>query len=144
MSTIFLVLAQLARYSLVGGIAFVVDFGLFALCLYTFGWHYLLANLMGLTAGLTLNYALSIRWVFSDCKRRLEKRKLAEFSVFAVVGIIGVGINELLMLSLVDLFCIQEIASKIVAAIIVLLWNFCGRKLILFKERKADEFGKRD
>ena len=144
MSTIFLVLAQLARYSLVGGFAFIVDFGLFALCLYTFGWHYLLANLMGLTAGLTLNYALSIRWVFSDCKRRLEKRKLAEFSVFAIVGIIGVGINELLMLLLVDFFCIQEMASKIVAAIIVLLWNFCGRKLILFKERKADEFGKRD
>ena len=144
MSTIFLVLAQLARYSLVGGFAFIVDFGLFALCLYTFGWHYLLANLMGLTAGLTLNYALSIRWVFSDCKRRLEKRKLAEFSVFAVVGIIGVGINELLMLLLIDFFCVHKMASKIIAAIIVLLWNFCGRKLILFKERKADEFGKRD
>ena len=142
MSTIFLVLAQLARYSLVGGFAFIVDFGLFALCLYTFGWHYLLANLMGLTAGLTLNYALSIRWVFSDCKRRLEKRKLAEFSVFAIVGIIGVGINELLMLLLVDFFCIQEMASKMIAAIIVLLWNFCGRKLILFKERKTDDFGR--
>ena len=140
MSIIFLVLAQLARYSLVGGFAFIVDFGLFALCLYTFGWHYLLANLMGLTAGLTLNYALSIRWVFSDCKRRLEKRKLAEFSVFAIVGIIGVGINELLMLLLVDFFCIQEMASKMIAAIIVLLWNFCGRKLILFKERKTDDF----
>ena len=144
MPTIYLVLAQLARYSLVGGIAFIVDFGLFALCLYDLGWHYLLANLMGLTAGLTLNYALSIKWVFSDCKRRLEKRKLAEFSVFAIVGITGVGINELLMLLLVDFFCIQEMASKIIAAIIVLLWNFCGRKLILFKERKADEFGKRD
>lgn len=142
MSTIFLVLAQLARYSLVGGFAFIVDFGLFALCLYTFGWHYLLANLMSLTAGLTLNYALSIRWVFSDCRRRLEKRKLAEFSVFAIVGIIGVGINELLMLLLVDFFCIQEMASKMIAAIIVLLWNFCGRKLILFKERKTDDFGR--
>lgn len=144
MPTIYLVLAQLARYSLVGGIAFIVDFGLFALCLYALEWHYLLANFMGLTAGLTLNYALSIRWVFSDCKRRLENRKLAEFSVFAIVGIIGVGINELLMLSLVDLFRIQEMASKMIAAIIVLLWNFCGRKLILFKERKTDEFGKRD
>lgn len=142
MSTIFLVLAQLARYSLVGGIAFIVDFGLFALCLYALEWHYLLANLMGLTAGLTLNYALSIKWVFSDCKRRLEKRKLAEFSVFAIVGIIGVGINELLMLLLVDFSNVQELFSKMIAAIIVLLWNFCGRKLILFKERKTDDFGR--
>ena len=142
MSTIFLVLAQLARYSLVGGIAFIVDFGLFALCLYALEWHYLLANLMGLTAGLTLNYALSIKWVFSDCKRRLENRKLAEFSVFAIVGIIGVGINELLMLLLVDFSNVQELFSKMIAAIIVLLWNFCGRKLILFKERKTDDFGR--
>jgi putative flippase GtrA len=144
MPTIYLVLAQLARYSLVGGIAFVIDFGLFALCLYALEWHYLLANLMGLIAGLTLNYALSISWVFSDCERRLENRKLAEFSVFAIVGFIGVGINELLMLLLVNFFCVQGMISKMIAATIVLLWNFCSRKLILFKERKTDDFGKRD
>lgn len=40
------VLAQLARYLLVGGFAFLVDFGLFAFCLYVLGWHYLLANFM--------------------------------------------------------------------------------------------------
>ena len=79
-------LGQFIRYLVTGGLAFVADFGLFALCLYKFEWHYLLANLVGLVAGLVLNYVLSIVWVFSECKRVLENKKTAEFSIFAVVG----------------------------------------------------------
>lgn len=127
---------QFMRYLFTGGLAFVVDFGLFALCLYVLEWHYLLANLVGLVAGLVLNYALSVAWVFTACERKLEKRKTAEFLVFALVGFIGVGLNELLMLLMVDVFEWQEMLSKMVAAIVVLMWNFGGRKLILFRGRK--------
>jgi len=136
MSAFCMVLAQLARYILVGGFAFVIDFGLFSLCLYGFGWQYLLANLMGVVAGLCLNYALSVSWVFHDSKRRLEKRKSAEFTLFALVGLMGVGLNELLMLLMVGFFSLQELYSKMIVAVVVLMWNFCARKLILFNERK--------
>ena len=136
MSAFCTVLAQLARYILVGGFAFVIDFGLFSLCLYGLGWQYLLANLMGLVAGLCLNYALSISWVFRSSKRRLEKRRSAEFAVFALVGLMGVGLNELLMLLMVGFFSLQELYSKMIVAVVVLMWNFCARKLILFNERK--------
>ena len=78
-------MGQFLRYLVTGGLAFVVDFGLFALCLYVFDWHYLLANLVGLIAGLVLNYALSILWVFTACKRTFEKKKVAEFTLFALV-----------------------------------------------------------
>lgn len=124
------------RYLFTGGLAFVVDFGLFALCLYAFKWHYLVANLVGLLAGLVLNYALSVGWVFTACERKLEKKKTAEFAVFAAVGFIGVGLNELLMLLMVDVFEWLEMLSKMIAAGVVLMWNFGGRKLILFREKK--------
>jgi putative flippase GtrA len=119
-----------------GGLAFFVDFGLFALCLYLLDWHYLLANLVGLVAGLVLNYALSILWVFTACKRTLEKKKVAEFTLFTLVGIAGVGINQLLMYLMVDGLDLNEMLSKMVAAILVLMWNFGARKLILFKKKK--------
>lgn len=128
---------QFSRYVVIGGLAFVVDFGLFALCLYTFKWHYLLANLAGLVAGLVVNYILSISWAFSGCERKLENKKVAEFAVFSLVGITAVGINEFLMLVMVDAFKWQEMLSKVVAAAIVLMWNFGGRKLILFRKVKA-------
>ena len=91
---------------------------------------------MGLVAGLVLNYAMSILWVFTACTRILEKRKLAEFTLFALVGIAGVGINQLLMYLMVDGLGLNEMLSKMVAAVLVLMWNFGARKLILFKKRE--------
>ena len=130
-------MGQFLRYLVTGGLAFVVDFGLFALCLYTFGWHYLLANLVGLVAGLVLNYAMSIVWVFTACKRTLEKQKTVEFFLFALVGIAGVGINQLLMYLMVDGIHLNEMVSKMIAAVLVLMWNFGGRKLMLFRGKKS-------
>ena len=112
---------QFVRYFFTGGLAFVVDFALFALCLYVFHWHYLLANFVGLIVGLALNYAVSISWVFSTCERSLKNKQCLEFSVFALVGKLD----------------IQEMISKIIAASIVLAWNFLARKLILFRDKKV-------
>lgn len=127
---------QFIRYLFTGGLAFIVDFGLFALCLYVFEWHYLLANLAGLVAGLILNYALSVAWVFAGCKRTLEKKKFAEFSIFTLIGLAGVGINQLLMFIMVGQLEWLEMLSKMIAAIVVLMWNFGARKLMLFRVKK--------
>ncbi len=128
---------QFLRYMVTGGVAFVADFGLFALCLYGFGWHYLLANLVGLVAGLVLNYLMSILWVFTACKRILKTKKGIEFVLFALVGIAGVGINQVLMYLMVDGLGINEMVSKMIAAVLVLMWNFGARKLMLFRGKKT-------
>lgn len=130
-------MGQFIRYLFTGGLAFVVDFGLFALCLYVFELHYLLANLAGLLAGLALNYYISVAWVFTACERKLENRKLAEFLVFAIVGFAGVGINQLMMLLMVGQMQWQEMISKMIAAVVVLMWNFGARKVILFRSKKS-------
>ena len=130
-------MGQFLRYMVTGGVAFVADFGLFALCLYGFGWHYLLANLVGLVAGLVLNYAMSILWVFTACKRILKTQKGIEFVLFALVGIAGVGINQLLMYLMVDGIGVNEMVSKMIAAVLVLMWNFGARKLMLFRGKKT-------
>ena len=123
---------QFFRYIFTGGLAFVVDFGLFALCLRVFGLHYLIANLIGLNAGLVINYVISVKWVFAGCKRNFGDAKKIEFSIFSVIGILGVGFNQLLMLLLVGYGNFNEMLSKIVAAGIVLVYNFLARKFILF------------
>ena len=130
-------MGQFLRYLVTGGFAFVADFGLFALCLYGFGWHYLLANLVGLVAGLVLNYLMSVLWVFTACKRILKTQKGIEFVLFALVGIAGVGINQVLMYLMVDGLGINEMVSKMIAAVLVLMWNFGARKLMLFRGKKS-------
>ncbi len=126
---------QFSRYLITGGFAFIVDFALFALFLYVFKWHYLLANLVGLLCGLTLNYVISILWVFVSCRRVVQHRG-AEFLSFAIIGFAGVGLNQFLMFLLVGQGNVNEMFAKAVAAGIVLLWNFGARKFFLFRSVK--------
>ena len=60
---------------------------------------------------------------------------VVEFSIFAMVEIAGVGLNQLLMYLMVDGFSLNEMLSKMVAAAFVLMWNFGTQKLLLFKKR---------
>lgn len=129
---------QFIRYLFTGGFAFLVDFGLFALFLYVFEWHYLLANLAGLLGGLAVNYYISIIWVFAKCNHNV-KNKLAEIAIFSLVGFAGVGLNQLAMYIFVDYLQIMEMLSKMVAAVVVLIWNFALRKVLLFRGKQKED-----
>lgn len=131
-------LGQLWRYCITGGLAFVADFGIFAVLLYGAGLHYLLANLCGLVGGLVLNYMISVGWVFTACRRNFEREKRLEFFLFALIGILGVGINQFLMWLLVGCLEWNAPASKIFAAAVVLMWNFGARKGILFRGKREN------
>ena len=135
------ILGQFLRYFVTGGLAFVVDFGAFALALYYFEIHYLIANLIGLAVGNVVNYLLTVGWVFSTEKRTMRDHVFLEVLVFVLISLLGMGLNEFLMYVFVGRFALQEMLSKVVAAIIVLLWNFFARKFILFKpvKRTADD-----
>ena len=131
------IVGQFLRYFVTGGLAFIVDFGVFSLALYCFDIHYLIANLIGLMAGNVVNYLLSLGWVFSAEKRKMEKHRLLEITVFVIISLVGMGLNELLMYLFVDKLFIQEMLSKIAAAIIVLVYNFLARKYIMFYKKPA-------
>lgn len=121
---------QLLRYGFVGGVAFVADYGtLFALTHYA-GVHYLWSAAIAFGIGLTVNYLLSISWVFN--KNRSAK-PWVEFMVFALIGIVGLGLNELIMYVATDLIGLHYMLSKLLSTALVFCWNFFARKLIIFK-----------
>lgn len=121
---------QFARYTVVGGVAFAVDFGvLFALTHYA-GIYYLTSAAISFTLGLAVNYWLSRTWVFSN--RTLANPAL-EFTVFAAIGVAGLGWNELGMWLLTSKLGLYYLLAKIVTAALVYLWNFGARKYALFR-----------
>lgn len=127
-------LLQLLRYTFVGGFAFLIDFGtLFFLTEYV-NIHYLVSAGMAFTLGLIVNYFLSVKWVFNS--RAMENR-LLEFLLFASIGLIGLGLNELFLWILTDILVIYYLISKIITTFIVYFWNFFARKIILFNKQKA-------
>jgi putative flippase GtrA len=122
---------QFLRYLVVGGIAFCVDFGILVVLTDLIHLHYLVAGAIGFGCGLATNYVLCINWVFGA--RSLSNKK-AEFMVFTVIGVIGLGWNELLLYAGTDGLDLDYRISKLIAVGIVLVWNFGMRKLLLFSK----------
>lgn len=119
---------QFFRYVFVGGFAFLVDAFMLWLCE---KWmNYMIAAAIAFIIGLAANYVLSIWFVFSESEKITNKLK--EFTAYAVIGIIGLLLTEVIMYILTDLCHLYFLLSKIVAAALVLVWNFVARKKILY------------
>ena len=147
-------IAEFLRYAVVGGIAFVVDFGVFALFReLVFGGGngtaaITVSTAAGFLAGLAVNYVLSMLMVFRSEKQQQQGKNMRAVLIFALIGLIGLGLTELLQWlgetvilqtafgkAVNDLvFGLGAYAVKIVVAGIVLIWNYVGRKIFVFKE----------
>lgn len=118
---------QFIRYVFVGGIATAIDWS----TLYVLEHcrvHYLISAAAAYLAGLTVNYILSKRVVFnaqvSKCGR------VAEFSLYALIGLIGLGMTLGLMYVLTDVCGLYYMISKVIATLVVLMWNYLARRLL--------------
>ena len=125
---------QFLRYLIVGGVAFLADFGTLALLTSGFGWHYLQSAAVAFGIGTVFNYIFSVRWVFDV---RAVKNHRLEFLFFVLIGLAGLGINHLLLWMLTDGLNVHYLQSKLVTAGGVLIWNFAARKLLLFSATQS-------
>ena len=144
-------LAEIIRFCIVGGLATVVDFFVMGIVLYLFapelypnflnvfiggkGDSTLTANMVGTGAGflvgLGVNYLLSVTFVFHE---KGNSKTALGFIEFALLSAVGLGLHELGMYVMNDLFSINEWVVKIVMTLIVLVYNYISRKLLIFKK----------
>lgn len=120
--------------------------------LFNFGLHYpdALANAIGFVAAVIQNYFLNYNWTFSDKQSARTKSRWLQASQFALVSLVGLGINALVREIVSFLFhpfwltvihdpVIAEIVNynfSIAAAIgVVLFWNFAANRLWTFRNR---------
>ncbi|MFC5300310.1 GtrA family protein [Azospira restricta] len=126
-------LAQFLSYVAVGGTAFVVDFGVLYFLTEHLGVHYLGSATAGFLTGLVVNYLLCIVLIFDF--RAIDKAA-HEFGLFAVIGIAGLLLNNSLLWLLTELAGFHYLASKLVAAALVLIFNFTLRRQLLFSDNR--------
>ena len=130
-------LFEFVRYAVVGGIAFVADFGSLVLSnellFKNFAGGVYIATVIGFIVGLAVNYVLSLLFVFTQTKDKGKGRTIGAFLIFGVIGLFGLGWTELGMWLGIEVLKINYMIVKVFVTGLVLGWNYLGRKLIIFK-----------
>lgn len=122
------IMRQFCRFSAVGLVAFLVDYGLLFVFTETLHMHYLLSSMLSFSAATVFNYVYSTKYVFA-CDG--EKGRPGQFTVFLLLSGCGLILNFLLMRVLVEYLFLHYMTAKICAATIVSIWNFVSRKAFL-------------
>jgi putative flippase GtrA len=133
---------QLLRSLIVGGIATVADMGILALIYELAHASEFIATAIGFALGLVINYILSHYWVFPSS----GFKQSSEFLVFAVIGIIGLFLTELIVKFFIGPMADHSVLpflnaeayiypGKVVSVVVVFFWNFLLRKFVIYRKR---------
>ena len=125
------VILQFLRYVFVGGIATVADWGVLFFLTEAFGLHPLFSAIFAFFAGLVVNYFLSRLFVFKANESRYSRA--GEFVAYSLIGAVGLGLTEGIMYITIAMAGNHYMIGKVIATVIVLLWNYIARRKIVYK-----------
>jgi len=115
-------------YVLFAGFATLVDLGLLYSLTEFFHIWYLYSAAFAYLIGMVTNYLLNKYFNFKN----RSKQVVMQFGLFAMVALVGLGINQLILYSLVEFAKLWYMFAKIIAIFIGLIWSFYGHKKLTF------------
>ncbi|MCI6502235.1 MAG: GtrA family protein [Clostridia bacterium] len=134
---------EFLRYVVVGGVSAVVDMAVNYLMLYvvfqgTKDDHGLVAVsvAVGFAVGLIANFVLSNLFVFKEAEQKEKGQTVGAFLIYVAVGVIGFGMTEgltLLGTRFIGDTGLWYLLLTCVVKGIVLIWNYVGRKIFVYK-----------
>ena len=127
-------LSEVFRYGLVSVVALAVDTSVLYGFVNFVGWHYLPASMLAFSAGATVAYLLSVRFVFRF--RHLRNPSL-EFASFLALGLAGLLVNAAALFVAISAAGLGLITAKVLAAGCTFATNFTLRRQCLFGPPKA-------
>ena len=119
---------KIIRFIVVGGIATLIDFVFLYIFKEFLNFNVILANTLSFIISVTYNYIASITWVFDVNK---NKNKNIQFIIFIIFSVVGLIINNVILYILTDKLNIYYLISKVIATLIVMVFNFVTRKKFL-------------
>jgi putative flippase GtrA len=115
------------KFATVGVIGMFVDLSILTLSRELLGLPLELALGLGFTVAVLSNFTWNRLWTFPESRLRPLASQMGQF---VVVNIVGLGINEVVVLSLHPLFSLllpdppAYLSAKVIAIGIVLFWNY--------------------
>ena len=123
-------LLQIFKFVIVGGTATIIDWAIYYVLYNFLHMDPLIANIISFTISVIYNYIASVKWVFDVNK---EKSKVTIFIEFIIFSVLGFFLSELLLWIGINKLGLNAMLVKVIATIIVMVFNFVTRKIFLEK-----------
>jgi len=120
---------QFIKYFFVSGIALFADISILFILTEYFKVYYILSATISFLAGIAITYIFSKLYIFTKTK---ISNKINEFTIFLIIGIIGLILNNIFLYIFTEYFGIYYMLSKIFVIIVTYLWNYFARKKFIF------------
>ncbi|MEX1019464.1 MAG: GtrA family protein [Litorilinea sp.] len=132
------------KFAIVGGAGSVTDFTVLNVLVQLFGFSLFTANAISFIAAVVQNFNFNRRWTFPESRERQASGQLVQF---AIVSLVGLGLNQLVFLSIhhaLEAYWIAEFGvavgftvsynfAKLFAIGCVLFWNFTVNRLWTYR-----------
>jgi putative flippase GtrA len=124
-----LLLLKFIKFCVVGFSGMGVDFGTTWILKEKVRINKYIANSTGFILAATSNYVWNRVWTFQSENKQIFR----EYSLFILISVAGLGINNFIIFLLNDKMKINFYISKLFAVGVVTLWNFLMNYLITFR-----------
>ncbi len=126
------------KFAVVGAIGALVDFAVLNFMLLVVGLVWYVAATIGIGAAVVSNFTWNRLWSFPESRSRPV---LAQFGQFALINVVGLGINLGIMTLMMNVFLplvgvphpLDVNVAKATAIGVVLFWNFGVNRLWTYK-----------
>ncbi len=122
---------QLIRFGLVGGVGFVVNVGVYALCVHALKLDYRGAYVIAWLVAVTNNFLLNRHWTFDAAAGSVRFQAIR----FFFVSLLAAGFGFLLLTLFVEDVGLDKVVAEALAVAASTPLNFIGNKLWSFRLR---------
>ena len=138
-------LSEVIKFLVSGGICFLVKLVCSLALKFGLGHETWLSVLLAELVAIAANYVLCVLWIWPGSNSHHAAAKIG----FLITSLIGLGLNELLMLlfrlvlgedavimTLGDRSINMYVLNKCLATLIVMIWNYFSKRAVLYRKAK--------
>jgi dolichol-phosphate mannosyltransferase len=123
---------QFVRFALVGSSGVLSNLAVYSGLIYLLSVYYLIAATLSFVTAMSGNFILNLRWTFKTHGQGIKAIR-DQYMKYAVVTLVGYGINIITLWLLVDTWNWHKVLAQLVAITMTSMSNFLGSKLWAFK-----------
>ena len=133
LSSLYKKYKEIINYLIFGGLTTLVSIGTYAIFTKIFNIDYLISNVLSWIIAVLFAFITNKLFVF-ESKSKDKKLVSKEITNFFFFRIVSLGIEMVIMYIFVDLLSINDLITKVIAQVIVILSNYIFSKVFVFKK----------